>query len=109
VREQLEFQQAFGRLGMQIAGDVLKDLKKDNPDLWGEGKPGATALHAVVAGIGAALGGGNVTGAIAGTVAGDLATDLVQEQINNAFSGLPPGTRGHARKRCRTTFPSLKM
>ncbi|MNV23970.1 hypothetical protein D3C71_1150120 [compost metagenome] len=93
VREQLEFQQAFGQLGMQIAGDVLKDLKKDNPDLWGEGKAGAIALHAAVAGIGAALGGGNVAGAIAGTVAGDLASSLVQEQIQKAVAGLPPELR----------------
>ncbi|MEN4922749.1 hemagglutinin repeat-containing protein [Achromobacter spanius] len=93
VREQLEFQQAFGQLGMQIAGDVLKDLRKDNPDLWGEGKAGAIALHAAVAGIGAALGGGNVAGAIAGTVAGDLASSLVQEQIQMAVAGLPPELR----------------
>ncbi|WP_313695999.1 hemagglutinin repeat-containing protein, partial [Achromobacter mucicolens] len=88
VREQLEFQQVFGQLGMQIAGDVLKDLKKDDPDLWGEGKPGAIALHAAVAGIGAALGGGNVAGAVAGTVAGDIATSLMREQVELAVAGL---------------------
>ena len=88
VREQLEFQQAFGQLGMQLAGDALKTLKEKDPDLWGEGKPGAIGLHAAVAGIGAALGGGNVAGAIAGTVAGDLATNLVKEQVEQAVAGL---------------------
>lgn len=93
VREQIEFQQAFGQLGMQIAGDVLKDLAKENPELWGEGKKGSIALHAVVAGVGAALGGGNVLGAIAGTVAGDVASNLVQEQIQRAVADIPPELR----------------
>ncbi|RPJ88503.1 hypothetical protein DY367_27645, partial [Achromobacter xylosoxidans] len=88
VREQLEFQQAFGQLGMQLAGDALKTLKEKDPDLWGEGKPGAIGLHAAVAGIAAALGGGNVAGAVAGTVAGDLATNLVKEQVEQAVAGL---------------------
>ncbi|OCZ55086.1 hypothetical protein A7P22_03515 [Achromobacter insolitus] len=88
VREQLEFQQAFGQLGMQLAGDALKTLKEKDPDLWGEGKPGAIGLHAAVAGIAAALGGGNVAGAIAGTVAGDVATNLVREQVDLAVAGL---------------------
>ncbi|WP_332609744.1 toxin glutamine deamidase domain-containing protein [Achromobacter sp. ESBL13] len=98
VREQLEFQQAFGQLGMQIAGDVLKDLKKDDPDLWGEGKAGAIAVHAAVAGIGAALGGGNVAGAIAGTIAGDLASNLVQDQIALAVADLPVELRSQVSK-----------
>ncbi|MFY0478657.1 hemagglutinin repeat-containing protein, partial [Achromobacter marplatensis] len=98
VREQLEFQQAFGQLGMQIAGDVLKDLKKDDPDLWGEGKAGAIALHAAVAGIGAALGGGNVVGAMAGTIAGDVATNLVRDQIEFAVAGLSGETRDQVTK-----------
>ncbi len=98
VRQQLEFQQAFGQLGMQIAGDVLKDLRKDDPDLWGEGKPGAIALHAAVAGIGAALGGGNIAGAVAGTVAGDVASHAVQEQISLATAGLPNEVRDQVSK-----------
>ena len=81
VREQIEFQQAFGQLGMQIAGDVLKDLADKNPSIWGEGKVGAIALHAAVAGVGAALGAGDVGGAITGTIAGDLAGNLVKDQI----------------------------
>ena len=93
VREQLEFQQAFGQLGMQLAGDALKTLKEKDPDLWGEGKPGAIGLHAAVAGIGAALGGGNVAGAIGGTIAGDIASNLVQDQIASAVAGLPDDVR----------------
>jgi len=98
VREQLEFQQAFGQLGMQIAGDVLKDLKGKDEELWGEGKPGAIALHAAIAGIGAALGGGNVAGAIAGTIAGDLATNLVRDQVELAVAGLSGEARDQATK-----------
>ncbi|MGK8835016.1 hemagglutinin repeat-containing protein [Achromobacter xylosoxidans] len=93
VREQLEFQQAFGQLGMQIAGDVLNDLAKKDPEVWGEGKKGAIALHAAVAGVGAALGGANVAGAIAGTIAGDLASDLVRDEIARAVADLPVETR----------------
>ncbi|MCF7767947.1 hemagglutinin repeat-containing protein [Achromobacter pulmonis] len=90
VREQLEFQQAFGQLGMQIAGDVTKKLAKDNPDIWGEGKVGKIAVHSIVAAAGAALGGGNVAGAISGTVAGDLASAAFKDAIDEVMSGLPP-------------------
>ncbi|GAB1841193.1 hypothetical protein MyNCGM152_19430 [Achromobacter xylosoxidans] len=90
VREQLEFQQAFGQLGMQIAGDVTKKLAKDNPEIWGEGKVGKIAVHSIVAAAGAALGGGNVAGAISGTIAGDLASAAFKEAIDEAMSGLPP-------------------
>ncbi|MFY3302973.1 hemagglutinin repeat-containing protein [Achromobacter xylosoxidans] len=98
VREQLEFQQAFGQLGMQIAGDVLNDLAKKDPEVWGEGKKGAIALHAAVAGVGAALGGANVAGAIAGTIAGDLASDLVRDEIARAVADLPVETRNQVAK-----------
>ena len=70
---------------MQIAGDALKDLAKQDPETWGEGKIGSIALHAGVAGAAAAL--GNVAGAIAGTVAGDVAS-AVREQINRAVADL---------------------
>ncbi|CAB3648220.1 hemagglutinin repeat-containing protein [Achromobacter dolens] len=90
VREQLEFQQAFGQLGMQIAGDVTKKLAKDNPEIWGEGKVGKIAVHSIVAAAGAALGGGNVAGAISGTIAGDLASAAFKDAIDEAMSGLPP-------------------
>lgn len=78
---------------MQIAGDVSKRLAENNPDVWGEGKPGKVALHAVISGLGAAMGGGNVAGAMGGTIAGDLAASLVQTQIEKAVSGLPPDIR----------------
>ncbi|WP_238923625.1 hemagglutinin repeat-containing protein [Achromobacter ruhlandii] len=90
VREQLEFQQAFGQLGMQIAGDVTRKLAKDNPEIWGEGKVGKIAVHSIVAAAGAALGGGNVAGAISGTVAGDLASATFKDAIDEVMSGLPP-------------------
>ncbi|HCQ46587.1 MAG TPA: hypothetical protein DIW53_07265, partial [Achromobacter sp.] len=90
VREQLEFQQAFGQLGMQIAGDVLKGLAKENPDVWGEGKTGRIAVHSIVAAAGAALGGGNVAAAITGTIAGDLTAAAAKDAIDNAMQGLPP-------------------
>ncbi len=86
-------QQAFGQLGMQIAGDVSKRLAEKDEDVWGEGKPGRIALHAVISGLGAAMGGGNVAGAIGGTIAGDVATSLVQTQIEKAVAGLPPNIR----------------
>nr|WP_313658504.1 hemagglutinin repeat-containing protein [Achromobacter ruhlandii] len=93
VREQLEFQQAFGQLGMQIAGDVADRLTADDQQLWGEGKPGRMALHAAIAGIGAALGGGDVAGALSGTLAGDAASNLLRDQVNQAVAGLPADAR----------------
>ena len=78
---------------MQIAGDVLKDLAVKNPSIWGEGKVGAIALHAAVAGVGAALGAGDISGAITGTIAGDLAGNLVKDQIAQAVGGLPADVR----------------
>ena len=83
---------------MQIAGDALKDLAKQDPETWGEGKIGSIALHAGVAGAAAALGGGNVAGAIAGTVAGDVAASAVREQINRAVADLPPELRETAER-----------
>ncbi|RBL87446.1 hypothetical protein DDE05_03535, partial [Streptomyces cavourensis] len=106
VREQIEFQQAFGQLGMQIAGDVLKDLADKNPSIWGEGKVGAIALHAAVAGVGAALGAGDVGGAITGTIAGDLAGNLVKDQIAQATSGLPAEVRDQVVKVITNVFAS---
>ncbi|WP_241052890.1 hemagglutinin repeat-containing protein [Achromobacter xylosoxidans] len=90
VREQIEFQQAFGQLGMQIAGDVTNKLAKDNPEIWGEGKIGKIAVHSIVAAAGAALGGGSVAGAISGTIAGDLASAAFKDEIDEVMSGLPP-------------------
>ncbi|WP_241055360.1 hemagglutinin repeat-containing protein, partial [Achromobacter xylosoxidans] len=90
VREQLEFQQAFGQLGMLIAGDVTKKLAKNDPEIWGEGRIGKVAVHSIVAAAGAALGGGNVAGAISGTVAGDLASAAFKDAIDEVMSGLPP-------------------
>jgi len=98
VREQLEFQQAFGQLGMQIAGDVADRLTADDQQLWGEGKPGRMALHAAIAGIGAALGGGDVAGAISGTLAGDAASNLLRDQVNQAVAGLPADARDQVSK-----------
>ncbi|WP_238908817.1 hypothetical protein [Achromobacter ruhlandii] len=98
VREQLEFQQAFGQLGMQIAGDVADRLTADDQQLWGEGKPGRMALHAAIAGIGAALGGGDVAGALSGTLAGDAASDLLRDQVNQAVAGLPVDARDQVSK-----------
>ena len=98
VREQIEFQQAFGQLGMQIAGDVADQLKKDDPGTWGEHGVGRLALHTAVAGIGAALGGGNVAGAMAGTVAGDLAASVMRDQVDRAVAGLPAEMRDQVAK-----------
>lgn len=93
VREQLEFQQAFAQLGMQIAGDVAAQLQKDNPELWAEKGAGRIALHAAVAGLGAALGAGDVGGAVAGTIAGDITANLVRDQVEQAVQSLPAGSK----------------
>uniref|UniRef100_UPI0035DE905D CdiA family toxin C-terminal domain-containing protein n=1 Tax=Streptomyces virginiae TaxID=1961 RepID=UPI0035DE905D len=79
-------------------GDVGDELKKGNPGLGGEDGGGRIALHTAVAGIGAALGGGNVAGAIAGTVAGDLAASVVRDQVDRAVAGLPAEMRDQVAK-----------
>jgi|GEM_PF-2225362 len=93
VQDQLEFQQAFAQLGMQIAGDVAAQLQQDNPELWSDNGAGRIALHAAVAGLGAALGGGDIGGAIVGTVAGDITANLLRDHIEQAVQNLPPGSR----------------
>ncbi|WGS49992.1 hemagglutinin repeat-containing protein [Paraburkholderia sp. D15] len=54
--------------------------------LWGNEGAGRIGAHAIVAGVGAALGGGNVLGAVGGTIAGDIAS--------NAVTGALPDTLG---------------
>ncbi|WP_244138120.1 hemagglutinin repeat-containing protein [Burkholderia vietnamiensis] len=54
--------------------------------MWGPDGAARIASHAGVAGIGAAMGGGNVAGAIGGTVAGDM--------VGNAASGALGDTLG---------------
>nr|WKF57909.1 hypothetical protein HUO10_002403 [Paraburkholderia busanensis] len=54
--------------------------------LWGNEGAGRIGAHAIVAGVGAALGGGNVLGAAGGTIAGDIAS--------NAVTGALPDTLG---------------
>ncbi|TXD55250.1 hypothetical protein FUT88_23125 [Ralstonia sp. TCR112] len=95
VQERVELGREFGKLGMQVAGDVAGALAKQNPDsgLWKEGEPGRIALHAAIAAIGAAMTGGDVAGAVAGTVAGDLAAKLIEKSVQEATKGLPPSVQ----------------
>ena len=83
---------------MQIAGDALKDLAKQDPETWGEGKD---RQHRAARRRGwrrCRAGWGNVAGAIAGTVAGDVAASAVREQINRAVADLPPELRETAER-----------
>nr|WP_269848296.1 hemagglutinin repeat-containing protein [Ralstonia sp. ASV6] len=95
VQERVELGREFGKLGMQVAGDVAGALAKQNPDsgLWKEGEPGRIALHAAIAAIGAAMTGGDMAGAVAGTVAGDLAAKLIEKSVAEATKGLPPSVQ----------------
>jgi filamentous hemagglutinin len=56
--------------------------------LWDENGIARTGSHALVAGVSAAMGGGNIAGAIGGTIAGDV--------VGNAVSGLAGDTPGGA-------------
>jgi filamentous hemagglutinin len=54
-------------------------------------------MHAAVAAIGAAILGGNIAGAVGGSLTGDALTALVKPIIDQAVSGLPPGSQEAAR------------
>ncbi|WP_309477101.1 hemagglutinin repeat-containing protein [Trinickia acidisoli] len=55
--------------------------------LWGNDGAGRMGLHAIVAGLGAAMGGGNVLGAVGGTIAGDEASGEVSSALDNTLGG----------------------
>ncbi|WP_206957312.1 hemagglutinin repeat-containing protein [Trinickia acidisoli] len=55
--------------------------------LWGNDGAGRMGMHAIVAGLGAAMGGGNVLGAVGGTIAGDEASGEVSSALDNTLGG----------------------
>ena len=70
--------------------------------LWkDDGGAARTGLHTVVAGLGAAMGGGNVLGAVGGTIAGDEASAAVNSAMDNTlganiFKNVVSGVAGAA-------------
>lgn len=50
--------------------------------LWAPDGAGRTGAHAIIAGVGAVMGGGNVAGAIGGTIAGDVAGNAASHALN---------------------------
>ena len=72
------------------AQQAQADLNAANADaaLWSEnGGAGRAGLHAIVAGIGAAMGGGNIAGALAGTIAGDMASAYLSPTLDGTLGG----------------------
>ncbi|WP_415869056.1 hemagglutinin repeat-containing protein [Burkholderia ubonensis] len=55
--------------------------------MWGPDGAARIASHAGVAGIGAAMGGGNVAGAIGGTIAGDVAGTVASQALGDTLGG----------------------
>ena len=85
----------------QAAAQAQADLDAANAQLalWGNDGAARMGSHAIVAGIGAALGGGSVPGAIAGTVAGDIAGDAASKALGDTpgekvLSNLASGLAG---------------
>ena len=85
----------------QAAAQAQADLDAANAQLalWGNDGAARMGSHAIVAGIGAALGGGSVPGAVAGTVAGDIAGDAASKALGDTpgekvLSNLASGLAG---------------
>lgn len=55
--------------------------------LWGNDGALRIGAHAVVSGVGAAMGGGNVAGAVGGTIAGDLVSNAVSNTLDDSIGG----------------------
>lgn len=55
--------------------------------LWKDGGAARTGLHAIVGGLGAAMGGGNVLGAVSGTIAGDAASSAIGSALDDSLGG----------------------
>ncbi|WP_197387260.1 hemagglutinin repeat-containing protein [Ralstonia pseudosolanacearum] len=98
-----DYQQASASGDTAAAAKALADLQAANQQaaLWANDGAGRMGLHAVVAGAGAALGGGNVAGAVAGTVAGDMASNAVSKTLGdtlgaNLVANLAAGAAGAA-------------
>ena len=73
----------------KAAAQAQADLDAANQQLalWGNDGAARIAAHAAIAGVGAALGGGNVAGAVGGTVAGDIAGNAVAGAMGDSAGG----------------------
>ncbi|MEX3922020.1 hemagglutinin repeat-containing protein [Paraburkholderia sp. BR10872] len=69
----------------QAQADI--DSAKQQLALWGNDGAARIGSHAIVAGVGAALGGGSVAGAVGGTIAGDIAGNAVAQALDNTPGG----------------------
>nr|WP_308444869.1 hemagglutinin repeat-containing protein [Paraburkholderia adhaesiva] len=91
VQNDLAFQQAFSKVATYAAGKVADALVdaygKDSP--FAEGGVARDAMHAAVAAIGAALGGGNIAGAVGGSLAGDMLQSLAAPIIEQYVAKVP--------------------
>ncbi|CAB3716389.1 hemagglutinin repeat-containing protein [Paraburkholderia rhynchosiae] len=73
----------------QAEAQAQADLNAANQQLalWGNDGAARMGAHAVVAGIGAALGGGSVVGAVGGTIAGDVAGNAAADALGDTPGG----------------------
>lgn len=55
--------------------------------LWKDGGAARTGAHAIVAGLGAVMGGGNLLGALSGTIAGDAANSAIGPALDDSLGG----------------------
>ncbi|CAM2143151.1 filamentous hemagglutinin [Pararobbsia alpina] len=63
------------------------DAAEHDADLWRNGGVGRIGLHTVVAGVGAATGGGNVVGASGGAFVGSIAGSYVADKLTDTPGG----------------------
>jgi filamentous hemagglutinin len=80
---------SWQQLGMEVSGDLADALSQKYPNAWGEDGLGRIALHAGVAGTGAALGKGSVLSAMTGVVVGDLVAQQVLPHVERLTAGMP--------------------
>ncbi|WP_329742897.1 hemagglutinin repeat-containing protein [Dyella sp. A6] len=82
VAEQQEAGSLAGYVGMRAAGDIEQSAGLQN------GSAGAIALHTVVGGAAAALGGGNALQGAMGAGAGEAATPYLESKLGNTGTEL---------------------
>ena len=96
ARNDLALAQEFGRVATYATATIAEKLAADNP-AFQEGGVGRTAMHSVVAAIGAAISGGDIAGAVGGSLAGDTLQQVAKPFIEQAVSTLPPEMREASR------------
>ena len=87
AQKKLADAQKSGDTDAQAAAQADMDSASLQKALWSDDGAARIGMHLVVAGLGAAMGGGNLPGALGGTAAGDLASGALHSTLDDTLGG----------------------